>query len=257
MGKVCDYYFTDTPREVLADTQDMQNCEFDNDPEYVAWNKKLQKQLKETFNAGESDLPPFQEMMMQSENMNELFEALSKAQSEMTGAKKGSENPFFKSKYADLHAILEAVRESLAKHSLCVIQTVNIQQEGSAAVITTLGHKSGQWIQGSCPIINTKGDAQGMGSAITYARRYSLAAICGIAQMDDDGNDAVKSAPVIKIPQKEQKEFQAQVVSCLENDDATGLAELWSEYDTDHKTVLWGLFNSQQRSAMKRIEKGE
>lgn len=57
--------------------------------------------------------------------------------------------------------------------------------------------------------------------------------------------------------QKEKKAFQEQVLKCLEDDDAHGLAELWSEYDTDHKAVLWGLFNSQQRSAMKRLEKGE
>jgi len=194
---------------------------------------------------------------MQSEQTNELFEALSKAQAEMTGAKKGSENPFFKSKYADLHAVLEAVREPLAKHDLCVTQTIQTTDNGSAVIETTLGHKSGQWMAGLCPVINTKGDAQGMGSAITYARRYSLAAICGIAQMDDDGNTAAQQAPLVKIPQKEQKEFQAQVISCLENNDAHGLAELWSEYDTDHKAVLWGLFNSQQRSAMKKLEKGE
>jgi len=129
---------------------------------------------------------------MQSQDTNELFEALAKAQAEMTGAKKDSENPFFKSKYADLHAVLEAVKEPLAKNNLCVIQTVNSPEIGSVVVTTTLGHKSGQWINGNCPVINTKGDAQGMGSAITYARRYSLAAICGIAQMDDDGNAAVQ-----------------------------------------------------------------
>ncbi len=62
MGKVCDYYFTDTPREVLADTQDMQNCEFDNDPEYVAWSKKMQNQFDKEFggNANKTgDIPQF------------------------------------------------------------------------------------------------------------------------------------------------------------------------------------------------------
>jgi len=194
---------------------------------------------------------------MQSEQTNDLFKALSQAQAEMTGAKKDSENPFFKSKYADLHAVIEAVREPLAKYGLCVTQTIKIAENGYAAVTTTLGHESGQYISGDCPIINTKGDAQGMGSAVTYARRYSLAAICGIAQMDDDGNAAVQAPPIVKISQKEKKEFQEQVLKCLEDDDAHGLAELWSEYGTDHKAVLWGLFNSQQRSAMKRLEKGE
>jgi len=124
---------------------------------------------------------------MQTDQLNELAEAMSKAQAAMTGAKKDSENPFFKSKYADLHAVLEAVKKPLSDNDLCVIQTIECDN-----IVTTLMHKSGQWIRGACPIINTKGDAQGMGSAITYARRYSLAAICGIAQMDDDANDAVQ-----------------------------------------------------------------
>jgi len=124
---------------------------------------------------------------MQSDQINELAEALAKAQAVMTGAVKDSENPFFKSKYADLHAVLEAVRKPLSDNDLCVIQTIECEN-----VVTTLAHKSGQYIRGACPIINSKGDAQGMGSAITYARRYSLAAICGIAQMDDDANTAVQ-----------------------------------------------------------------
>lgn len=194
---------------------------------------------------------------MLSEQTTEIFKALGLAQAEMTGAKKGSENPFFKSKYADLQSILEAVREPLSKHGLCVTQTINISTEGAAYVTTTMGHESGQYIFGECPIINTKGDAQGMGSAITYARRYSLAAICGIAQMDDDGNAAVEAKPLVKIPQKEQKEFQSQVQACLQNDDKQGLVELFDEYDSDQKVVLWKLFNSQERSAIKRINAGE
>jgi len=187
------------------------------DPDYTKWLDKYTEK---------SDA-------MQSNEINELFEALSKAQAEMVGAKKGSENPFFKSKYADLQSILEAVREPLAKHDLCVTQTVNSPDVGSAVITTTLGHKSGQWMQGNCPIINTKGDAQGMGSAITYARRYSLAAICGIAQMDDDGNTAVTAPPLVKIPQKQQKEFQAQITGCLESGDHDGVEALWAEWDND------------------------
>lgn len=195
--------------------------------------------------------------MIKSETVGELFTALSKAQSMMTGAKKDSDNPFFKSKYADLHTVLEAVKDPLTKNDLCVIQTIDVATDGAQFVLTTLGHKSGEYIGGTCPIINTKGDAQGMGSAITYARRYSLAAIVGIAQMDDDGNEAVKPAPKVTIPKKEKDEFALQVRECLAADDKPGIEQLFSEYDSDHKVVLWGLFNSQERAAIKKLQRGE
>lgn len=175
----------------------------------------------------------------------------------MTGAKKDSSNPFFKSKYADLHAVLEAVREPLSKNGLCVSQTIEVCDSGLQVVRTTLGHESGQYIGGVCPIINTKGDAQGMGSAITYARRYSLAAIVGIAQMDDDGNAAVQPGPKVKIPLKVQKDVLAQVKECLENNDKPGIDEIMGEFDNDEKVILWGLFNSQERAAIKKLQKGE
>lgn len=135
----------------------------------------------------------------QSPELGELFAALAKAQGMMTGAKKDSANPFFKSKYADLHQVWEAVREPLSANILSVIQTTR-RTENGLEIVTTLGHGSGQWMRSYTPVKAMKDDPQAMGSAITYARRYALAAICGVAQMDDDGESAMNRGAVIPDP---------------------------------------------------------
>lgn len=131
---------------------------------------------------------------MKSDNINELALALSKAQSQMKGATKDSSNPFFKSKYADLSSVWDACRDPLSKNGLCIIQTISVDVNTGTVLVTTLAHSSGQWIDSQYPIIPIKPDPQSMGSAVTYARRYALMAIVGIAPEDDDGNNA--SAPV-------------------------------------------------------------
>lgn len=138
--------------------------------------------------------------MYQSDQINELASALSKAQGEIHGAKKDSANPFFKSSYADLASVMDAIREPFAKNGLAITQTFDNLPEG-LVICTTLMHSSGQWIKGTMAIHPVKQDPQGVGSATTYARRYSLAAIAGVAQVDDDGNaashpQATKSTPV-------------------------------------------------------------
>lgn len=127
--------------------------------------------------------------MRMSEQIGELAKALAKAQSEIKGAIKDSTNPFFGKGYADLESVWEAAKP-LSKNGLSVVQTTKDTEKG-VCVITTLLHESGQWIQGEMTLTPTKQDAQGIGSTITYARRYSLAAISGIAQIDDDAEGAV------------------------------------------------------------------
>ncbi len=127
---------------------------------------------------------------MQSENINELATALCEAQKAIKNAHKDSANPFFKSKYADLTSTWEACRDALTVNGLAVVQSISTASTAVTTLETTLAHKSGQWITSSCPLINLKGDMQGLGSAISYARRYSLAAIVGVVADDDDGNAA-------------------------------------------------------------------
>lgn len=133
--------------------------------------------------------------MQKSEQINDLAAALSKAQGQMGGALKDSANPFFKSKYADLASVTEAIRGPLAENGLSYVQLPR-ECEGERVVVeTVLLHASGQWISNEVEVPVTKADAQGYGSALTYARRYGLSAITGVAPEDDDGNAAAKAAP--------------------------------------------------------------
>jgi hypothetical protein len=138
--------------------------------------------------------------MLKSESIAQLADALSKAQAEMEAAKKDSANPFFKSKYADLASVWDACRGPLGKYGLSVCQMPETG-EGVIAVHTMLMHSSGEWISSELRMRPIKDDPQGLGSAITYARRYALAAAVGIAPEDDDGNQASgKSAKVTEAP---------------------------------------------------------
>ena len=134
--------------------------------------------------------------MNKSESLKELATALSKAQGEMKGAMKDAANPFFKSKYADLASVVEAIRTAFAKNGLSYVQTVEPSEKDEVRVETVLMHSSGEWLSsGVLALPVSKSDAQGFGSALTYARRYSLSAACGVAPEDDDGNAASRAAP--------------------------------------------------------------
>jgi hypothetical protein len=128
-------------------------------------------------------------MSEQSEQIGELAAALAIAQGKITGALKDSANPFFKSKYADLANVWDACRGPLSENGIAVIQTTEPDERG-VLVVTTLAHKSGQWMRGKLLMIPKDTTPQGVGSAITYGRRYALAAVVGVAQVDDDGNAA-------------------------------------------------------------------
>ena len=160
--------------------------------------------------------------MNKSDDIKELALALSKTQSILKGALKDSNNPFFKSKYADLASVWEACREPLAANGLSVVQMPCNDTPDSVALETILMHTSGQWISSVFSMPVSKHDAQAVGSAITYARRYALAAVVGIAPEDDDGNLASgksetakpaysKPVAVIKQPVAEIKESVAVI----------------------------------------------
>jgi hypothetical protein len=129
--------------------------------------------------------------MNKSDDIKELATALAKAQHEVENASKSSTNPHFKSKYADLAEILNTVRPVFSSHGIAIVQMPSFA-DGKASVETLLAHSSGQWISNTCSAPVTKQDAQSVGSAITYLRRYSLAAFAGVAQEDDDGHAAVQ-----------------------------------------------------------------
>lgn len=136
---------------------------------------------------------------MQSESIGALAAALSKAQADITGALKDSQNPFFKSKYADLASCWDACRKQLAANGLSVIQTTRMTEQG-LMLVTTLAHASGEWVAGEMPVLTKDASPQGQGSGITYARRYALAAIVGLAQIDDDAEAAQGRKPLTVDP---------------------------------------------------------
>lgn len=127
--------------------------------------------------------------MEHSESITQIAAAVIAAQGEMPSAKKTADNPFFKSKYADLAGCIEAARPVLKAHGLGVIQSADCDGE-YAVVETLLVHGSGEWLKSRTVLRPTKADPQGMGSAVTYARRYAYMAIIGQAAEDDDGNAA-------------------------------------------------------------------
>lgn len=130
--------------------------------------------------------------MLKSEQINELAAALAKAQGQIEGAKKSSSNPFFKSKYADLAECWNTCREALTANGISVIQMPEeINENGRLNITTMLAHSSGQYISSTLTMTVTKLDPQAIGSAITYGRRYALAAMVGLAQEDDDGEKAM------------------------------------------------------------------
>lgn len=128
--------------------------------------------------------------MTHSEQINEIAKALAVAQGVIKGAKKDSENPFFKSKYADLAAVSDACRMPLSNAGIAVVQAPASTEDGRVSVTTMLVHSSGQWMAETLTVKPKDDGAQAMGSVITYLRRYSLAAFAGVAPEDDDGNAA-------------------------------------------------------------------
>ncbi len=196
--------------------------------------------------------------------MNELVKALVAARKEIGAAKKGSENPHFRSKYADLSAVIDAVKLPLENHGLTFVQDIQDHH-----VVTVVMHETGESLRlAPFPIISTKPDAQGNGSALTYARRYSLQTALGVPAEDDDGNAASKtSGEVKKFPSAVQsalmgetwnKEKVERVVAAirghLASDSEYGVFEETESLDSTEKLAVWAALDSKERSRIKRIE---
>lgn len=126
--------------------------------------------------------------MKRSESVAKIADALAKAQAQIRGAAKDRENPHFKAAYADLASVWEACREPLAKNSLSVSQGVDTSEEG-VTVTTLLMHSSGEWLESSLTMKPDRAGPQAIGSVTTYARRYALSAMVGVAPDDDDDGE--------------------------------------------------------------------
>ena len=148
--------------------------------------------------------------MQHSQSIAQLAPALVKANAEVANALKDSHNPHFGSNFASLHAVLEAVKPVYAKHALTLVQVPGLDEHGRATVDTMVLHESGEWLAGVSGAPLQKNDPQGVGSAITYLRRYSLAALAGITQEDDDGNAASHTPAVQRTAAKVAQAFDAE-----------------------------------------------
>jgi hypothetical protein len=209
--------------------------------------------------------------------MKNVSAALVKAQKQFGPALKSSTNPHFKSKYADLAACVEAVIEALNASGIALMQRT-IECADGVTVETVFVHESGETLSsGPLHVPAAKQDPQGYGSALTYARRYSLMAACGIAPEDDDGNAATHSAPQRKengrlpgvgvhrptdgmldsLPEDMQLDIRL-VASVLPGIfEKQGIEAAFDkieskQYENDEKVALWHLLDSKLRSALKR-----
>lgn len=164
-------------------------------------------------------------MSTKSDTIKDLATAMAKAQAEMENATKNAANPHFKSRYADLAEVLNTVRPVFAKFGLSLIQFPTFS-DGVAHVETLLMHESGEWISETISAPVSKQDAQGVGSAITYLRRYSAAAVAGIAQEDDDAESAIGR------PRKPHKMAVQALSECIKRiDTALTMDSLKSEFE--------------------------
>jgi hypothetical protein len=198
-----------------------------------------------------------------SESIVNITKAFQKFQSELEPVKKEANNPFFKSKYAELSTIWDAIRPILDKNGLAILQEPGAAN-GQVTLATTLLHTSGEYFRSVALFPVVKQDPQGYGSAITYARRYTLQSITGVAPEDDDGNAGSQgNLPPRSNPQpannfvKKQPEVQGKWTGDLMITSGKNQGKKWKELDGD--TVEWYKNNSKnpliKQYAMNEIDR--
>ena len=213
-------------------------------------------------------------MNLQSESIDQIVPALIKAKASFKAAVKDASNPHFKSKYVSLDGVIDAIDGALLENGIFQTQPTAMPEGGKTVLHTRLLHVSGQWLGGEYPIHPIKNDPQAEGSALTYARRYALMALAGIAPEDDDGNAASKASGKPQARQvagtptegaweamgEEEQAFLAEVatqaIALLASDDAIAAHDhIQSQnLNSDEKIALWTRFDSKQRSALKRAD---
>lgn len=161
--------------------------------------------------------------MTKSDSIKELATALSKVQASVKKAIRNCNNPFFKSKYADLESVWDACRDALTSNGFSVAQMLGQTPDGKPSLTTILAHSSGEFYQTEAPLPVAKGGAQDIGSAVTYFKRFQLSALVGIADQDDDDAESTteketnpasprKMAREMKVKQQEIADNPGQYV---------------------------------------------
>lgn len=143
--------------------------------------------------------------MRRSESLKEIATALVKAQAQVKAAVKSGVNPHFKNKYAPVEEVIAACKDALNSNGISFIQGAEPSEGDILSLSTMLLHTSGEWIESTLTMRPVRNDPQGIGSCITYARRYSLAAICGVASDEDDDGNAASETPAAPKPKKDKQ----------------------------------------------------
>jgi len=195
-----------------------------------------------------------------SESIAKLAGALCKAQQSMGGAVRDASNPFFKSKYADLGAVVKAVKEPFAENGLSYVQ-FPVSEENRIGISTRLMHSSGEWLEQDFSIPFTQIDPQKAGSCLSYFRRYALAAIAGVPQVDDDAESAMYQARKTLDDWKRELAPTIEVIKeALAEGQMYTAAEAWFELSEDEKRGIWaapskgGPFTTEEREILKSQE---
>jgi hypothetical protein len=189
-----------------------------------------------------------------SSSFGKIALAMSKAQGAMTGALKDADNPFFKSKYADLGSVWDDCRTPLSMNEIAVFQMPS--SRGDIVTVTTLlAHSSDQWIESELDMKSKDASPQGIGSAITYARRYALAAMAGVYQVDDDAEAAHgRGKPAQKEPSTSAKLLASTFKASLKGGDDKKIAEVHRKANADDQALYaeaWWLLTAPERREIK------
>jgi hypothetical protein len=215
-------------------------------------------------------------MALQSVNIDQIVPALIKAKASFKAAVKDASNPHFKSKYVSLDGVIDAIDAALLENGIVQTQPT-LMVDGKTVLFTRLLHISGQWLGGEYPVHPIKNDPQAEGSALTYARRYALMGVAGIAPEDDDGNAASKASGKQGKPQArevagtptegaweamgaDEQAFLMDIATQAAALLATGDAEAALDHiqtqnlASEEVIALWTRLDSKQRSALKRAK---
>lgn len=199
--------------------------------------------------------------MKLSESTKNIFKALSDFKKDFKQPLKDADNPFFKSKYVPLENVVQSIDNEASKHGLGYFQSTVTGEGGTAGVITVITHSSGEYIEFDPLFLKAdKATAQGMGSAITYARRYSLSSAFGIASdVDDDGNEASGKSNSYQSPKANQGKEITEPTQSVDASIKTGYAKiksLSSEFDTNEKINAW-IKDKGKYEDLRQVNKAE
>lgn len=195
--------------------------------------------------------------MKTSEQIDKIAPAFLLAQKAIKFAVKDAQNPHLKNRYADLPSVIDAVKQALNDSGIAIIQTAGDLIEGKMVLSTVLMHESGQWFRSDTTMPLTKQDAQGYGSAVTYARRYALSAMTGLYQDDDDGerqNNAKEIEQQLERNSDVYKEAVEELLKLYNGSKSQGAVQTWLNSKPPLKEITFKVKEAKEARAKKEVQ---